>query len=171
MGRGVLSWRRGRFGCPHLATKEEIWQERGKCGNAASSDGVCVILNQIPPSRKTLSNLHTLTVASGRYCCCAMIAVVGFSTDEAVAEMFHRLDCSCWTFFCSFSFWVSANFTTIGEEHPSIVCEWWVALMAVMAHWRVEKVTKAQPGKQEGKGRVRNKIAYYVRTPRLSFLF
>lgn len=33
----------------------------------------------------------------------------------------NRLACIWWIFFCSFSFCVSANFTTNGAEHPSIV--------------------------------------------------
>lgn len=32
--------------------------------------------------------------------------------------------CICWTFFWSFSFCVSANLTTNGAEHPSIVWLW-----------------------------------------------
>lgn len=39
----------------------------------------------------------------------------------------NRLACICWIFFCSFSFCVSANFTTNGAEHPSIVWLWWSA--------------------------------------------
>ena len=39
------------------------------------------------------------------------------------------------------------NFTS-GDEQPSMVCEWCMALMATMAHCRDEKVTKAQPGKE-----------------------
>ena len=37
------------------------------------------------------------------------------------------------TFLCSLSFWVSANLTTIGEEHPSIVMLWCIALIATIA--------------------------------------
>ena len=59
--------------------------------------------------------------------------------------MFHRLDWSCWTFFCSLSFCVSANLTTMGEEQPSIVLDWCIAPIAVVACCRLEKVTKAQP--------------------------
>lgn len=80
------------------------------------------------------------------------------------AAKFHRFDCSDWTRFWSFSFCVSANFTTKGAEHPSIVWLWWRAwnlkfnwiwlfsqainwltLIAPMADCLVEKVTKAQP--------------------------
>ena len=41
------------------------------------------------------------------------------------------------TFLCSLSFWVSANLTTIGEEHPSIVRLWCIALMATIAIWNI----------------------------------
>lgn len=40
---------------------------------------------------------------------------------------FHRLACICCSRFWSFSFCVSANFTTSGAEHPSIVWLWWSA--------------------------------------------
>ena len=30
----------------------------------------------------------------------------------------YKLACICWSLFWSFSFWVSANFTTRGDEHP-----------------------------------------------------
>ena len=37
------------------------------------------------------------------------------------------------TFLCSLSFCVSANLTTMGEEHPSIVMLWCIALIATIA--------------------------------------
>lgn len=40
-----------------------------------------------------------------------------FIVDKMVA-------CICWYFFCSLSRWVSANFTTNGAEHPSMVWLW-----------------------------------------------
>lgn len=80
------------------------------------------------------------------------------------AAKFHRFDCSDWTRLASFSFCVSANFTTNGAEQPSIVWLWWsdwwkgrkdeatvaigikiLTLIAPMADCLVEKVTKAQP--------------------------
>lgn len=53
---------------------------------------------------------------------------------------------SCWAIlFCSLSFCVSANFTTMGDEQPSMVCAWCIALIAVCAMALVVKVTNAQP--------------------------
>lgn len=40
------------------------------------------------------------------------------------AARLHKFACICCIFFCSFSFWVSANLTTIGAKHPSMVCDW-----------------------------------------------
>lgn len=59
-------------------------------------------------------------------------ATVPLKPMPAVAAAFplmvdNRLACICWIFFCSFSFCVSANFTTNGAEHPSIVWLWWSA--------------------------------------------
>uniref|UniRef100_A0A6B0USR2 Secreted protein n=1 Tax=Ixodes ricinus TaxID=34613 RepID=A0A6B0USR2_IXORI len=59
--------------------------------------------------------------------------------------MVHRLVITCCCLFCSFSFCVSANFTTIGLLQPFMVCEWFIALMALMAHCRLAYVTKAHP--------------------------
>ena len=89
-----------------------------------------------------LKLLPILKHLTAKYCGfpVARTAVLGLIPDK-----FHKFVWSCWTFFCSFSFWVSANFTTIGELHPSIVWEWCIALIAVIAHCLVEKVTNAQP--------------------------
>jgi len=78
-------------------------------------------------------------------------ATAGVAAGEDIPLSDHRLDCNCWTFFCSFSFCVSANLTTIGDEQPSIVNEWCMALMAVIAVCRELNVTKAQPTRMENK--------------------
>ena len=72
---------------------------------------------------------------------CAAAAAARGAVDKV-----HKLFCSWSTFFCSFSFWVSANLTTRGDEQPSIVWEWCIVLMALIAHCLVENVTKEQPG-------------------------
>lgn len=97
------------------------------------------------------SSAHTMFWMDN-VCGSLTVQVGGFPADMTLVpgspERLHRLLRKRLTFFCSFSFWVSANFTTTGEEQPSMVCEWCMALMAVMAHCLVEKVTKAQPAKK-----------------------
>ena len=71
----------------------------------------------------------------------------------------------CWIFFVSLSFGVSANLTTSGDEQPclnriendyldisinnltSIVWDWCMDLIALIAHCRFWKVIKAHPRK------------------------
>ena len=97
----------------------------------------------------TFCEVSLLTV---RYC--GVIKLVGVGAAAAgtpargAVDKLHKLFCSWSTFFCSFSFWVSANLTTKGDEQPSMVWEWCIALIALIAHCRVENVTKAQPEKK-----------------------
>ena len=89
--------------------------------------------------------MYNLTV---RYCGLIRLAAAAAGVAAVaigVVDKLHKLFCSWSTFFCSFSFWVSANLTTRGDEQPSIVWEWCIALMALIAHCLVENVTKAQP--------------------------
>lgn len=84
--------------------------------------------------------------------------------------------CSCCAKrFCSLSFWVSANFTTMGEEQPwnrqnhrscqhaeaetaasgqtsvtSMVWDWCMDLMAACAICRAVNVTNAHPARERG---------------------
>ena len=58
--------------------------------------------------------------------------------SEAVAPVQEEMMCgqgnhSFSTFLCSLSFCVSANLTTMGEEQPSMVMLWCVALIATIA--------------------------------------
>ena len=102
----------------------------------------------------TFCEVSLLTV---RYC--GVIKLVGVGAAAAgtpargAVDKLHKLFCSWSTFFCSFSFWVSANLTTKGDEQPSMVWEWCIALIALIAHCRVENVTKAQPEKKEERER------------------
>lgn len=66
-------------------------------------------------------------------CCCGGFGNSGVEQDVAVCDIgifmlaaarLHKFACICCIFFCSFSFCVSANFTTSGAEQPSIVCDW-----------------------------------------------
>lgn len=58
---------------------------------------------------------HPLTA---RYCGPRLFSPVRFPHMEAALSCCICC-CSCWAKrFCSLSFWVSANFTTIGDEHP-----------------------------------------------------
>lgn len=51
--------------------------------------------------------------------------VSGLVTDALELLMVENIECCIWwIFFCSLSFCVSANFTTNGAEHPSIVWLW-----------------------------------------------
>lgn len=63
-------------------------------------------------------NMHCLGVLTARYCGPSELRPVKFPHMEAAFSCCICC-CSCWAMrFCSLSFCVSANFTTIGEEQP-----------------------------------------------------
>lgn len=119
-----------------------------------------------------MPNKHTLTA---RYWGPRLLSPVRFPHMEAALSCCICC-CSCWAMrFCSLSFWVSANFTTMGDEHPlktetgwstisaglndhdsnvflgnmwsvtSMVWDWCMDLMADWAICLAVNVTNAQP--------------------------
>lgn len=75
-------------------------------------------------------DIVSVAVNIGLVCCGGFVNIDGVGGDCVVpifilaAAKFHKFACICCIFFCSFSFCVSANLTTIGAEQPSIVCDW-----------------------------------------------
>lgn len=93
--------------------------------------------------------IESVAVRMGLDCCGGFGSIVGVAgAGEPIfilaAAKFHRFACICCIFFCSFSFCVSANLTTIGAEQPSIVCDWCKPFRYCIGHTSTQKKQQQQ---------------------------